>query len=497
MAKYIMAIDQGTTQTKVSLVDCQGNMICSANKEIRQIYRKPGWVEHDPMEYWRNVIACAKQLFSEQNQAKQEDILAVAITNQRETVIMWDRVTSKPVYNAIVWQCRRTVSICEKLQASGWEKEVRKRTGLFLDPYFSGTKIKWIIDNVKGVKESIKNRRLVVGCVDSWLIWHLSQGKLHVTDYSNASRTMLFNVRNLCWDNLLLNLLEIPRGILPEVKPSSGILGYTNPRSFLGIRVPIASVVGDAHAALFGQTCFSPGMTKVTYGTGLTVMLNIGDKFILSKNGLMTDLTWYVNGKVQYCLEGVAFNGGAAIQWLRDGLKVIRSVSETNEIAKLVPDTGGVYVVPAFTGLCAPYWDTYARGIIIGITRGTTREHIIRATLESLAYRTRDIIDAMSSDSGIVPQTIIVDGGAANNDFLMQFQADILGVAVLRPKNTEAASIGTAYLAGLAMGFWKNKKEIEKKRNIERTFEPKLPKNKRDKLYYNWKRAVERSLSWV
>ncbi|MBC7218390.1 MAG: glycerol kinase GlpK [Candidatus Caldatribacterium sp.] len=494
---YIMAIDQGTTGTRVILVDQEGNIVSSAYREITQIYPHPGWVEHNPREYWETTLACMREAMKKAK-ARPSQIAGIGITNQRETTVMWDRETGQPVYNAIVWQCRRTAPICEDLKARGFEEKVREKTGLTIDAYFSATKIKWILENVPEAMDLAKKGRLLMGCVDSWLVWNLSGGVAHVTDYSNASRTMLFNVRTLEWDQELLDALGIPREILPSPKPSSGVIALARNKEVLeNEEIPISGVAGDQQAALFGQTCFKPGMAKNTYGTALALMMNIGEKFLLSRNGLTTDLAWGIEGRVEYSLEGLAFVGGAAVQWLRDGLKIIENAAQTESMAQSVPDTAGVYVVPAFTGLCAPYWDMYARGLIIGITRGTTREHIVRATLESMAYQTRDILEAMMADSGQMLESLRVDGGAVKNNFLMQFQADILGVPVIRPVVTEMTAMGAAYLAGLGVGFWRSKDEIAKQWKVDRIFEPKMDASRRKELYAGWKRAVERAQRWA
>lgn len=494
--EYIMAIDQGTTGTRVIFVDWEGNIVSSAYREIRQIFPHPGWVEHDPLEHWETTVLCAEEAMRKAG-IKASQIAGIGITNQRETTVMWDKETGQPLYNAIVWQCRRTAPLCEELKARGFEEKVRAKTGLTIDAYFSATKIKWILDNVPEAWEGIRKGRVRVGCVDSWLMWKLSGGQAHVTDYSNASRTMLFDIQKLRWDEELLDALSIPREILPEPRPSSGPMAQTAKDVFFGVEVPIAGVAGDQHAALFGQACFKPGMAKNTYGTALALMMNIGEDFLLSQHGLTTDLAWGVGGKVEYSLEGVVFIGGAAVQWLRDGIKIIENAAQTEAMAQSVPDTAGVYVVPAFTGLCAPYWDMYARGLIIGITRGTTREHIARATLESMAYQTRDVLDAMVADSGRVLGSLRVDGGAVRNNFLMQFQADILGVPVVRPVVTEMAAMGAAYLAGLGVGFWKSKEEIAKQWKIDRVFEPQMDSSRREELYAGWKKAVERARGWA
>jgi len=493
--KYIMAIDQGTTGTKVILFDKEGKLISSAYQEIRQIYPKPGWVEHDPEEIWQTTMRCMKKVLT-QSKINPKQIAGVGITNQRETTILWDKTTGRPVYNAIVWQCRRSAPICERLKKEGLEKEIRERTGLFIDPYFSATKIMWIIDNVKEIKEKIRKGNIYVGNVDSWLVWKLTGGKAHVTDYSNASRTMLFNIRTLKWDQFLLKELGIPKDILPDPRPSSDIFGYTDEKVF-GVKVPISGIAGDQQAALFGQACFKPGMAKSTYGTSLVVMMNIGHEFLLSQNMLTTDLAWAFGSEVNYALEGTIFMGGAAIQWLRDGIKIIKKASDTEKFANKVQDTGGVYIVPAFTGLCAPYWDPYARGIIVGLTRGTNREHLARAALESIAYQVRDAIEAMVSDSGNDLHLLRVDGGATVNNFLMQFQADILGIPIERPVIVEMTALGAAYLAGLTIGFWRDKEQIAEQWETERVFEPTMPEEKREQLYQGWKKAVKRSFGWA
>lgn len=494
--KYIMSIDQGTTGTRVILFNQHGLIHSSSYSEIRQIFPNPGWVEHDPMEYWETTIQCAKEALEKGN-AKASEIAAIGITCQRETTVMWDKETGIPVYNAIVWQSRQTAHICEDLKARGYDEAVRNKTGLFIDAYFSATKIKWIIDNVSGVKEKILKGKICMGNIDSWLIWKLSDGEYHAEDYSNASRTMLLNIHTLQWDKELLEALDIPESILPELMPSSGIMATTSKRVFFGEEIPIAGDAGDQHAATFGQTCFKPGMAKNTYGTALALMMNIGEKAVLSKYGLTTNLGWLIDGKVEYALEGVVFAGGSTIQWLRDGLKIIKSAAECDVMAERVPDTGGVYLVPAFTGLCAPYWDMYARGTIIGITRGTSGEHICRSALEALAYQTRDVLESMTGDSGKHTESLRVDGGATKSDFLMQFQSDILGIPVELPYVTEMAALGAAYLAGLGIGFWRSKEEISKQWKVARTFEPKMSVDRREDLYSGWKKAVQRSLNWV
>jgi len=494
--KYILAIDQGTTGTRVILFNHEGLVHSSAYREIRQIYPNPGWVEHDPLEYWDTTMECTREALAKGN-AQAKEIAAIGITCQRETTILWDKETGAPLYNAIVWQSRQSASICDDLKSKGYEEMVKAKTGLVIDAYFSGTKIKWIIDNVPGVKEKIAQGKICMGNIDCWLIWKLSGGQYHVEDYSNASRTMLLNIHTLQWDDELLEMLEIPADILPQLRPSSGIMATTSKNVFFGEEIPIAGDAGDQHAATFGQTCFKPGMAKNTYGTSLALMMNIGEKPIPSKNGLTTDLGWVIDGKVEYAFEGVVFIGGAAVQWLRDGLKLIKSAGECDILAERVPDTGDVYLVPAFIGLCAPYWDMYARGTIVGITRGTTTEHLCRAALEAMAYQTKDVLDAMTADFGDKAKFLRVDGGATKSNFLMQFQADILGIPVELPTVTEMAALGAAYLAGLGVGFWKTREEIAKQLKIQKVFEPKMSEEKREELYARWKKAVQRSLSWA
>lgn len=496
MKKYIMAIDQGTTGTRVILFTQAGEVHSTAYREIQQIYPQPGWVEHNPREYWQTVQDCTREVLKK-GRAKAAEIAAIGITNQRETTILWDRETGEPVYNAIVWQCRRTAPLCDRLKDLGLEPLVREKTGLVIDAYFSATKIRWIMDNVPGVREKIARGSICMGNIDSWIIWNLSRGAYHVTDYSNASRTMLLNIHTLRWDEELLRELKIPEEILPALKPSSGEMARTNREVFFGEQIPIAGVAGDQHAATFGQTCFRPGMVKNTYGTALALMMNIGETPKLSSNGLTTDLAWHIGGRTEYALEGVVFIGGAAVQWLRDGLRIIGSAQEASALAEKVSDTGGVYMVPAFTGLCAPYWDMYARGLIVGLTRGTGREQIARAALESMAYQTRDILDAMEADSGEKAASLRVDGGATASNFLMQFQADVLGRRVERPSVTEMAARGAAYLAGLGVGFWKTKEEVSRHWKLDRLFEPRMSPDQRDQLYAGWRNAVQRSFGWA
>ncbi len=493
MKKYILALDQGTTSSRAIVFDEQGNMVSVAQKEFSQIYPKPGWVEHDPMEIWATQIGTARECI-ERAGISPTQIAGIGITNQRETTIVWDKKTGKPVYNAIVWQCRRTSDICDSLKEKGLEKAIFEKTGLVVDAYFSGTKIKWILDNVPGVREKAEKGEVLFGTVDTWLIWNLTEGKSYVTDYSNASRTMIYNINSLKWDEDLLKELNIPKAMLPQVMPSSYIYGYTSKEVF-GAEVPVCGDAGDQQAALFGQTCFEPGTAKNTYGTGCFLLMNTGEKPVHSKNGLLTTIAWGLDRRVTYALEGSIFIAGAVIQWLRDEMKLIRSAEETEEIALKVPDTNGVYLVPAFVGLGAPYWDMYARGIITGITRGTKKEHIVRASLESIAYQTREVVEAMQNDSNILLKSLKVDGGASKNNFLMQFQSDILGVPVVRPKVTETTALGAAFLAGLAVGYWKDFEDVKKNWQVGTEFEPKMEEGKRQELFNGWKSAVQRALT--
>jgi len=494
MKKYIMALDQGTTSSRCILFNKKGEIVSVAQKEFKQIYPKAGWVEHDPMGIWSSQFSVAAEAVSKIH-ASANDIAGIGITNQRETTIVWDKITGKPIYNAIVWQCRRTASMCDELRKRGFAETIREKTGLILDAYFSGTKIKWILDNVEGAREKAEKGELLFGNVDSWLIWNLTKGKAHVTDYTNASRTMLFNIHDLRWDDELLEALDIPKSMLPEVKPSSHIYGNTD-KVLFGAEIPISGIAGDQQAALFGQTCFAPGTAKNTYGTGCFMLMNTGEKPIMSKKGLLTTIAWGVDGKVEYALEGSVFIAGAAIQWLRDELRMIKNAAESERYATAVEDTNGVYMVPAFVGLGAPYWDQYARGTIVGLTRGAKKEHLIRATLESLAFQTYDVLKAMQEDSGIELKKLKVDGGACANNFLMQFQSDVLGVQVDRPKVIETTALGAAYLAGLAVGYWKDKKEIENNWEIDKSFESQIDCDKREKLLNGWHKAIERSKAW-
>ena len=494
--KYIVALDQGTTSSRAILFDEKQNIVGVAQKEFNQIYPREGWVEHDPMEIWASQCGVLSEVIARAG-ISQHDIIALGITNQRETTIVWDKNTGKPVYNAIVWQCRRTAKICDELKSiEGFDEYVRNNTGLLVDAYFSGTKIKWILDNVEGAREKAEKGELLFGTVDTWLIWKLTNGKVHATDYTNASRTMLYNIKELKWDEKILKTLNIPKALLPEVKDSSGTFGYANLGGKGGHRVPISGVAGDQQSALFGQTCFEPGESKNTYGTGCFLLMNTGDRFVKSNNGLITTIAIGLDGKVQYALEGSVFVGGASVQWLRDELKLISDSKDTEYFARKVKDNGGVYVVPAFVGLGAPYWDMYARGAIFGLTRGANKNHIIRATLESIAYQTKDVLKAMEEDSGIKLNGLKVDGGAAANNFLMEFQADILGEKVKRPTVLETTALGAAYLAGLAVGFWETKEEIKAKWILDKEFSPNMEEDERTKKYAGWKKAVERTKMW-
>ena len=492
---YVLALDQGTTSSRAMLFDRAGCCVGVAQREFTQIYPQAGWVEHDPLEIWETQIGVAREVLAATGIAA-EQLAAIGITNQRETTIVWDKASGQPIHNAIVWQCRRTAGICDELKARGLEFYIRETTGLIVDAYFSATKIRWILDHVAGARDRANNGELLFGTVDSWLMWKLSGGKLHVTDYSNASRTMLFNINELCWDSRLLAELDIPAAMLPQVKPSSCVYGQTDPLIFPGATIPLAGDAGDQQAALFGQACFTDGMAKNTYGTGCFMLMNTGKTPVASRHGLLTTIAWGQGGEVEYALEGSIFVAGAAVQWLRDELKLIDNAAQSAELAQAVDDSNGVYVVPAFVGLGAPYWDMYARGAIVGLSRGANRNHIVRATLESIAFQTRDVLQAMQDDSGITLKSLKVDGGAVANDFLMQFQADILGVTVQRPAVTETTALGAAFLAGLAVGFWQDRSEIAARWKVERSFVPTMPAPIREKKYLGWKKAVERSLAW-
>lgn len=495
MAKYIMALDAGTTSNRCILFNEKGEMVSVAQKEFTQYFPKPGWVEHDASEIWSTQLGVAVEAMQKVG-VEAKDIAGIGITNQRETAIVWDKNTGEPVYHAIVWQCRRTSEYCDSLKEKGLTEVFRAKTGLIIDAYFSGTKVKWILDHVEGARERAERGELLFGTVETWLIWKMTKGAVHVTDYSNASRTLLYNINKLEWDEEILKELGIPRCMLPEVKPSSCVYGMAD-ASFFGGEIPIAGAAGDQQSALFGQTCFSEGEAKNTYGTGCFLLMNTGEKPVFSKNGLVTTIAWGLDGKVNYALEGSVFVAGAAIQWLRDELRIIDSAEDSEYMAKKVKDTHGCYVVPAFTGLGAPYWDQYARGIIVGLTRGVNKYHIIRATLESLAYQVHDVVRAMEADSGIPLASLKVDGGASANNFLMQTQADMVQVPVKRPQCVETTAMGAAYLAGLAVGYWKDKNEIVKNWEIERTFHPVISMEERDKKMKGWERAVKCSYGWA
>lgn len=497
MAKYIMALDQGTTSSRCILFNEQGKAESIAQKEFMQYYPENGWVEHDAMEIWASQMSVAQEALYRIN-ANYQDIAAIGITNQRETTIVWDRETGEPVYHAIVWQCRRTAGYCDSLIEKGLTDVIRQKTGLMIDAYFSATKIKWILENVEGAREKAEQGKLIFGTVDTWLIWNLTKGRVHITDYSNASRTMMFNINTLEWDDEILAELNIPKTMLPEVKPSSCVYGETDYTIFGG-SIPVAGAAGDQQSALFGQTCFQPGMAKNTYGTGCFLLMNTGNKPVYSKRGLLTTIAWGIDGEVNYALEGSIFVAGAAIQWLRDEMDLIDSAPDSEYLANKVKDTNGVYLVPAFVGLGAPHWDPYARGTIVGITRGTNKYHVIRAALESLAYQTYDVLNAMMEDSGITLKSLKVDGGACANNLLMQIQANVINTPVNRPACIETTALGAAYLAGLAVGYWKDKEDIIKNWEIERIFNPEeiYVSEKRNKALADWEEAVKRSLGWA
>ncbi|NLB41453.1 MAG: glycerol kinase GlpK [Clostridiales bacterium] len=489
MEKIILALDQGTTSCRAISFDHNGNMLGEpSSQEFRQIYPKPGWIEHDPEEIWRCQLQVIRNVLHANNKTASE-IAAIGITNQRETIVLWDRLTGKPIDNAIVWQCRRTAHICEDLKAMELEETIRKKTGLVIDAYFSGTKIKWLLDKHPGLRERAEKGEILAGTMDTWLIWNLTGGASHFTDYSNASRTMIYNIHDLCWDEELLKILDIPLAMLPEVRPSSTYYGASAPELF-GEAIPITGVAGDQQAALFGQACFDKGTVKNTYGTGCFLLMNTGEQAILSSHKLLTTIAWGIGGKVEYALEGSVFVAGAAVQWLRDEMGLIKTAAESEELAKSVPDTQGVFMVPAFVGLGAPYWDMYARGSMFGITRGANRRHIVRAVLESIAYQTRDVLSVMEDDSGFSISSLKVDGGASANEFLMQFQSDILGVEVARPANLETTALGAAFLAGLEVGVWQDKQVISNTWHIDKKFAPIMEREERNSLYMQWKKAV-------
>ena len=493
--KYVMALDAGTTSNRAIIFDVDSKIIGVAQKEFTQHFPQPGWVEHDAEEIWSSMHEVMKEAL-EQSGLVASDIAAIGITNQRETAVVWDRATGRPIYNAIVWQSRQTADICEDLKRQGLVDEFKEKTGLVIDAYFSGTKVKWILDHVEGARARAEKGELAFGTIDTWLLWKLTGGKEHKTDYSNASRTLMFNIKTLEWDEALLKHLTVPKSLLPEVRPSSEVYGHTVP-SIIGAAVPVAGMAGDQQSALFGQNCFLPGEAKNTYGTGCFLLMNTGTDICMSKNGLVTTIAWGLDGKVEYALEGSIFVGGSAIQWLRDGLRLVDSAPDSEWVAKKVEDAGGVYMVPAFVGLGAPYWDMNARGMIIGITRGTTKSHIVRATLDSLAYQTRDVLGAMEADSGNRLAALKVDGGAVANNLLMQFQADLLGVPVDRPQITETTALGAAYLAGLATGVWSSKEDLKKSWQLDTRFAPSLDQQEADKLYKGWKKAVKHAANWL
>ncbi|MDG0873346.1 glycerol kinase GlpK [Paenibacillus thiaminolyticus] len=489
MEKYILSIDQGTTSSRAILFNRSGEIIHMAKKEFTQIFPEPGWVEHNAQEIWGTVLAVIATCLIESG-VKPIQIAGIGITNQRETAVVWDKESGRPIYNAIVWQSRQTKAICDELQAAGHSERFRDKTGLLIDSYFSGTKVKWILDHVPGARQRAERGELLFGTIDTWLIWKLTDGEAHVTDYSNASRTLMYNIHELKWDDELLEILDIPKQMLPEVRSSSEIYGQTADYHFFGERVPIAGIAGDQQAALFGQACFTPGMAKNTYGTGCFMLMNTGEQAVQSSHGLLTTIAWGIDGKVEYALEGSVFVAGSAIQWLRDGLRMFKDAADSEQYASRVDSTDGVYVVPAFVGLGTPYWDSEVKGAIFGLTRGTSKEHLIRATLESLAYQTLDVLQAMEADSSIELTTLRVDGGAVHNNFLMQFQSDMLGVPVERPQVSETTALGAAYLAGLAVGYWESREEISSLWSIERDFRPALPKERREALYEGWKTAI-------
>ena len=495
MSKYVMALDAGTTSNRCIIFNEKGEMCSVAQKEFTQYFPKPGWVEHDANEIWSSQLGVAVEAMAKLGIGA-DDIAAIGITNQRETTVVWDKNTGEPVYNSIVWQCRRTSEYCDSLKEKGLTDKFREKTGLIIDAYFSGTKLKWILDNVEGVRERAEKGELLFGTVETWLIWKLTKGKSHVTDYSNASRTLLFNIKDLTWDKEILEELNIPECMLPEPKPSSCIYGYSD-ASFFGKEIPIAGAAGDQQAALFGQTCFNPGEAKNTYGTGCFMLMNTGETPVYSKNGLVTTIAWGLDGKVNYALEGSIFVAGASIQWLRDELRIIDSAPDSEYMAKKVKDTNGCYVVPAFTGLGAPHWDQYARGTIVGLTRGVNKYHIIRATLESLAYQVNDVLQAMKADSGIDLAALKVDGGASANDFLMQFQSDIINAPVKRPCCVETTAMGAAYLAGLAVGYWNSKEDVIKNWAIDKVFSPIMGEDERERKIKGWNKAVKYSFGWA
>ena len=493
MPKYILALDQGTTSSRAILFDREGNVCASAHQELKQYYPQPGWVEHDALEIWQSQRDVAERAL-DQAGASGADIAAIGITNQRETVVLWERATGRPLYHAIVWQCRRTAAMCDRIRQEGFDRTLQEKTGLVTDAYFSGTKIAWLLENVPGARGRAERGELACGTIDAWLVWNLTRGRTHSTDVSNASRTLLFNLHRLEWDEEILAYFRIPRSLLPEVKSSSEVIAETD---LFGPHVPIAGVAGDQQASLFGQQCFTPGSVKSTYGTGCFLLMNTGHQAPRSESGLLATVGWRVSGRTTYALEGSVFIAGAAVEWLRDELKIIDSAAETEAMAVAVPDTGGVYFVPAFVGLGAPHWDAYACGAILGLTRGSNRNHVVRAALESMAYQTRAVVDCMAHDSGVRPAVLRVDGGAVDNNFLCQFQAEILGIPVERPATAESTALGAAYLAGLATGFWKDQRELASQLKVDRRFEPAMEASRREELYAGWQRAVERAKGWA
>jgi glycerol kinase len=495
MEKYILSLDQGTTSSRAILFNKNGEIVHTSQKEFTQHFPKPGWVEHNANEIWGSILSVIATVLSESN-VKPDQVEGIGITNQRETTVVWDKDTGTPIYHAIVWQSRQTSDICEELISNGHNDTFRDKTGLLIDAYFSGTKVKWILDHVDGAREKAENGQLLFGTIDTWLIWKMSGGKAHVTDYSNASRTLMYNIHNLEWDKELLDILRVPVSMLPEVRPSSEVYAKTVPHHFFGQEIPIAGAAGDQQAALFGQACFEKGMGKNTYGTGCFMLMNTGDKAVKSDNGLLTTLAWGIDGKVEYALEGSIFVAGSAIQWLRDGLRMLKDAQDSQRYAEKVKSADGVYVVPAFVGLGTPYWDSDVRGAVFGLTRGTSKEHFVRATLESLAYQTKDVLTAMEADSGIALKKLRVDGGVVKNEFLMQFQSDLLNVPVERPVINETTALGAAYLAGLAVGYWKDREEISKQWNKDNEFAPKMSEDDREKLYSGWKKAVKAAMAF-
>ena len=493
MEQYILSLDQGTTSSRAILFNRAGDIVHMSQREFTQYFPKPGWVEHNASEIWGSVLAVIASALAESGITPAQ-IAGIGITNQRETTVVWDKQTGMPIYHAIVWQSRQTQDICQQLKDQGYEKVVRDKTGLLIDAYFSGTKVKWILDHVKGAREKAEKGELLFGTIDTWLIWKLSGGRAHVTDYSNASRTLMYNIYDLKWDDELLKILTIPASMLPEVRPSSEVYAHTVSHHFFGHNIPIAGAAGDQQAALFGQACFEDGMAKNTYGTGCFMLMNTGERAVKSQHGLLTTIAWGINGKVEYALEGSIFVAGSAIQWLRDGLRMFKEAKDSEAYAKKVQSTDGVYVVPAFVGLGTPYWDSDVRGAVFGLTRGTSKEHFIRATLESLAYQTKDVLSAMEADSGISLKKLRVDGGAVKNDFLMGFQSDLLGVPVDRPVINETTALGAAYLAGMAIGFWESQGEIGDKWRLDREFSATMDEEQRKQLYEGWKKAVHAAM---